>query len=209
MNHLRLLTTGKSLVGLKESESHYRVSRERLLPHFGSARNPFTTTEEPAAARSQPLERTERSLALPQEPEKIKREPARTPAGASGAAAPTPSAGLTGTHAPTPKRGIRSWTVGFQTNWTGKVRALFSRPVAKPARVAYPSTKELPVQGELSLDRIKVVRNDLSDADLEIVPFKSSTPRPGATPVLQAMENPLRSGAAWSRFSGLFGVSKR
>ena len=36
-----------------------------------------------------------------------------------------------------------------------------------------------PVQGELSLDAIRPVRNDLSDSDLEIVPAK----RPAAKPV--------------------------
>jgi hypothetical protein len=29
-----------------------------------------------------------------------------------------------------------------------------------------------PVQGELSLDKIKVVRNDLSETDLEVVPLR-------------------------------------
>jgi hypothetical protein len=29
-----------------------------------------------------------------------------------------------------------------------------------------------PVQGELSLDKIKVMRNDLSETDLEVVPLR-------------------------------------
>ena len=37
------------------------------------------------------------------------------------------------------------------------------------------------MQSELSLDSVKVVHNDLSDAEVEVVPMKS---RPGA-PVLQ------------------------
>ena len=41
MSLLRLLTTGKSLVGVEDSESRYRVTRQRLLPQFGPARNPF------------------------------------------------------------------------------------------------------------------------------------------------------------------------
>lgn len=35
---------------------------------------------------------------------------------------------------------------------------------------------ERPVQAELSLDRIRVVRNDLSDSDLEIVPARVPKP---------------------------------
>lgn len=34
-----------------------------------------------------------------------------------------------------------------------------------------------PVQAELSLDRIRVVRNDLSDADFEIAPRQPDAPR--------------------------------
>ena len=45
MSLLRLLTTGKSLVGVKDTESRYRVTSERLLPQFGSAKNPFSSTE--------------------------------------------------------------------------------------------------------------------------------------------------------------------
>jgi hypothetical protein len=41
-----------------------------------------------------------------------------------------------------------------------------------------------PVQGELSLDAVKVVQNDLSDADVEVVPVKSRPPREMDVPVL-------------------------
>ena len=46
-------------------------------------------------------------------------------------------------------------------------------------------TKPL-VQGDLSLDNIRVVRNDLSDADLEIVRAEAPEARPAAEPVFQA-----------------------
>jgi len=38
------------------------------------------------------------------------------------------------------------------------------------------SAQSGPVQAELSLEKVRVVRNDLSDADLEIVPMKPSPP---------------------------------
>jgi hypothetical protein len=49
------------------------------------------------------------------------------------------------------------------------------------------------VQGELSLDLVKVVRNDLSDTDLEIVPVKApavqtSSASSGAVGRIQAAE---------------------
>jgi hypothetical protein len=40
------------------------------------------------------------------------------------------------------------------------------------------------VQAELSLDGVKVVHNDLSDADVKVVPIKSRTVREMAVPVL-------------------------
>jgi hypothetical protein len=41
-----------------------------------------------------------------------------------------------------------------------------------------------PVQSELLLDSVKVVHNDLSDADVEVVPIKSRTADKTAVPVL-------------------------
>jgi len=49
------------------------------------------------------------------------------------------------------------------------------------------------VQGELSLDKVKPLRNDLSDADLELMPRKP------ALPAEQPAE-PVRGGAAENLF---------
>jgi len=43
---------------------------------------------------------------------------------------------------------------------------------AKPAKSA--DLRPAAVQGELSLDKVKVVRNDLSEADVEVVPAKAA-----------------------------------
>ena len=61
--------------------------------------------------------------------------------------------------------------------WTRKIN-LF-----KPSR---PTAARLAVQGELSLDRVKPVRNDLSDSDLELV---AVTKRPEATPGMVKIES--------------------
>ena len=46
----------------------------------------------------------------------------------------------------------------------------------------------LPIQAELSLEKVKVVHNDLTDADVEVVPMKS---RPAREPApLQTVKNP-------------------
>jgi|ERR1700722_2115005 len=44
---------------------------------------------------------------------------------------------------------------------------------------------ERPVQVELSLEKVKVVHNDLTDADVEIIPIKSRPARETVIPVLQ------------------------
>jgi hypothetical protein len=81
--------------------------------------------------------------------------------------------------------------------WTRKI-SLF-----KPAR---PIAAERPaVQGELSLDRVKPVRNDLSDSDLELV---AVTRQPEATPgvvKIESVEVPVvQAVPLLARVRGLF-----
>jgi hypothetical protein len=75
---------------------------------------------------------------------------------------------------------------------------LLVRSGGKAAKPSIPRFPKLPVQEELSLDRIKVMRNDLSDADLEVVPAK-----PSAATVAAVSARPVEdvSGAksAWGR----------
>jgi hypothetical protein len=77
-------------------------------------------------------------------------------------------------------------------------------PVARPARAAGWTSKLNPfrtpepvapslvsgVQTELSLDAVKVVHNDLADADIEIVPVKSRTVAAPETPSLPPARQP-------------------
>ena len=59
MSLLQLLTTGKSLVGLQDSEPRYRMTHERMFPQFGPARNPFCTSDKPDTTRAEASRRTE------------------------------------------------------------------------------------------------------------------------------------------------------
>src|SRR5258705_6481708 len=52
MSLVRLLTAGKSLVGLKDGEIQYRVGDPRSMPKFGTGENPFQGKGR--AASSQP-----------------------------------------------------------------------------------------------------------------------------------------------------------
>ena len=87
-----------------------------------------------------------------------------------------------------------------------KLNPLFGWARPKGGARALPRTDAL-VQGELSLDRVKVVRNDLSDSDLEIVPAKKPSPAPVPAPELAATVS--SSPRAWERMtSRLFGAGK-
>ena len=66
------------------------------------------------------------------------------------------------------------------TTWASKLNPIsIWRSPAPVAQIA-----QGPVQSELSLDSVKVVHNDLSDADVEVVPIKSRTADKTAVPVL-------------------------
>jgi hypothetical protein len=67
------------------------------------------------------------------------------------------------------------------------------------------------VQGELLLEGIKVVRNDLSETDLEIVTAKPAAPENAAAgnPMAAAPAAPAGAEGAWDRIrSRLTGVGK-
>jgi hypothetical protein len=82
-----------------------------------------------------------------------------------------------------------------RTGWFGalveKAGSLLLRPGVKPLKSGPSQIPKGPVQGELSLERIKVIRNDLSDTDLEIVPVKAPAARPSAEPAMQMAVKPI------------------
>jgi hypothetical protein len=84
---------------------------------------------------------------------------------------------------------------------------LFKNPFSKTPK---PKPVEVPAQPELSLDLVKPVRNDLSDADLELVqPVKRALEEvvPADEPVESATR--AREGAAWGRIkTQFFGAGK-
>jgi len=68
-----------------------------------------------------------------------------------------------------------------QPNWTTKLNP-FSQLAPEP------KSDRPVVQSELSLDSIKVVHNDLSDADVEVVPMKSRPAPPDLQPARKSWE---------------------
>jgi hypothetical protein len=169
MRLVRLLVAGKSMVGLKDEESPYRVTQQRLLPKFGFEKRP------PGSSRGR--------ASLP--------ETARVSAGSVPALAAAPR--------PRPSRSL-----------AGKFAELFAwnKSKASPAVIA-PVPLRHAIQGELRLDRVKVVRNDLSDADLEIVRLRPAAPSKAAAAVAAAAVKASPSSPAWGRVTlRLFGVGR-
>jgi len=61
---------------------------------------------------------------------------------------------------------------------------------ANPFKSARPAVPRETVQGELSLDKVKPVRNDLSDSDLELAKVKRADPETNSVKV-ESMEIPI------------------
>ncbi len=211
MSLLRLLTTGKTLVGLKDSETRYRVSSQRLLPRFGPAKNPFCTTDRLEPARADARTETEGVLAGAREQWAVAgaRLPARDPSAAPAATvSPKPAAPL-GSKVSSFASALRLAEAVLWRWWPGRLRALMTRPGGEPAKAGVLRPPKLPVQGELSLARIKVVRNDLSDTDWEVVRAKPPAAPAVAAPALRVAGKAEPAGAFWGRLAArFFGAGK-
>ena len=176
MSLVRLLTAGKSLVSFADPESRYRMRKKSLLPKFGSPENPFIarsvskSTQNPSG-QTPPDQFRLSTLSPAEEAAANLKETTRLPS-----VAPAPEASV-------PSKAATTTSLWGRIN--GMIRTL--NPFARRTRRASPATSRVPrfdgqpVQAELSLDRVKVVRNDLNDADVEIVPVKPETsPTPAA-----------------------------
>jgi hypothetical protein len=135
-----MLTTTRSLSDVKNEPSPYRMSEEGVLPKFG----PRKTAREDARPTNEPEGKKAREDARP--PEKRvagakenlgEGNGDRTDAGCS----------------------LKSESSRKPTGLVGWLRGWFSR---KPRR-----ERREPVQAEFALDLVKVVRNDLSEAEAE------------------------------------------
>ncbi len=157
MSFGKLLSVGKGFLGGCKSIA-YRENKRVYLPKFNAARNPF-------------------------EPKVEQKKPAAAPVIAPVAAPAPQKAAVTAT-APATMKTQKAQVFAVQkplatkpaTRWAERLN-LFRAP-APSVPVARP------VQTELSLDAVKVLHNDLSDADVEVVPVKSRTAAPVESPRL-------------------------
>ncbi len=214
MSLLRLLAAGKSLVGLEGSQSRYQVTRQRLLPRFGSKKNPFRGTIRPEAQSSAVSAPPLKAGQDPHEADgrqSLKQE-SRTASEPGAPRSPEPAAkdGHRNEN-PTPQLPARDAAARQSDNgkFTSRLTALFPW---RRVETGEPFIRELPkplVQAELSLESVKVVRNDLSDCDLEVVRSQPPPPRQSAAPIGPQPPSRPTSHTRWSRVTGrLFGLGK-
>jgi len=171
MKLARLLGLGSSFFGGRPTAS-YRLRKGGYLPKFNDGRNPFS----PKAAEAPP---------------EAAKEPPATPPVATGPQSPARQASKSALSGGWPRA---SWMAGglpaakpARQGWTARLNP-FRAP--EPVRLQPPAV----VQEELSLDAVKVVHNDLADAEVEVVPVKGHGNGPVAPPVLP----PARQ--AWEYF---------
>jgi hypothetical protein len=146
----KLLGAGKSFFGWQGAVA-YRANKRVYLPKFNPGPNPFAT----------PIAKPQPAVAAPAIVLSVTIPPALEAEVAPEMAKPSPFS------APSPVR---------TPTWAEK---LIPFRGAKPARLAPPPAMPN-VQPEFSLHAVKVVHNDLSDAEVEVVPMKSrpATPAP-------------------------------
>ena len=180
----KLLAAGKSLVGLRNDGSRYRVDKQARLPKFNSPKNPFIPAEQPVAQTApapvfaetvepRPVVATARAGAVI-----VKQRIFRAPVGAR----------------------VTVWL----GEWRKKLNPLLRRKARRsPFRSAGPGGAPPAIQPELSLDRVQVVRNDLSDTDFEVVKSARSQ-RPGAQMMAATAQKLEPVGAVWNRLTTRF-----
>ena len=175
----KLLGAGKSFFGGQEPAA-YRADRSVYLPKFNEGKNPFSSKAPHVAMPEPGPQKTALSDAVSPAP-----APAIVPA-AVPAAVIRPAPQVEAPEKPVfsapalasiagEKPSLKPMTKPARAQqWAAKINQLWA--VAKPAPQAAPAGPMPNVQPELlSLDAVKVVHNDLSDADVEVVPMKSQT----------------------------------
>lgn len=174
MSLMKLLTVGQSLRGLTKEQNPYKINEQHFLPKFAPVGRPV-------------------SLAPPKT--------------RLAQAVPVYSA-------------LRATPVTMPTKRAVKIATSVNGPAAytvqRPAKIAReekgwrswfsffapsaPRTRRPLVQGEMTLETLKVVRNDLSEADLEVVPAKLE---PSVESALAA-SSPQTTRSVWSRAAAQF-----
>jgi len=189
MSLMQLLSAGKTLVSGGEPSGRYRINTGYHLPKFGSTKNPFQKPAEvkPAAQvemqmpapilkeeENVRLSSAELSVAKLKETQPVAVPPAEVQA-TEVTVAPVAAPAQEKVH---PLLAMLDWmddTAVLVKQKVVKMELSKLIPKRKPAAPVPVVAKAVPgpLQPELSLEKVRVLRNDLSDSDLEIVTVKT------------------------------------
>ena len=204
MSLIKLLSVSRSFVGGANQGGRYRMAEQAMLPKFAPVGRPISLSpkgnlqppatesnsdwQEPKSARA----RIATSRAAPALESTTKKALSFTTRGSD-----TTALSQSG-----PKTCPN--TVPLSTNWFRLRKNPFT----------YQSTggtvSQIPVQAELSLDSVRPVRNDLIDADLEVVAAKLEAPSvESRKPDGRRWFKPSLTGFAWSRLTARWFGSER
>ena len=183
MSLMRLLAATRSIVNVKDHKSPYEMRPKNLLPKFGPIDRPGGKAT--AVSDDAPVVSEEEGEKDEEEPD----EPAATPEANMITEAPTSTLPAPEAAAAAPANSQPAYPHGRWTFWK----------TSKPAHTPAPAEANS-IQGELPLDLVRVVRNDLNDSDLEMAP----RPRRPAPPGEPAVKTPVSTGLLWSRISARF-----
>ena len=168
----KLLAAGTSIMK-GQGDVSYRSSKQIYLPKFVSPKNPFQS--QAALPAVEMLSQADSQAAQESDaPRPTRVAPPEIPV-----AAPIKTVA-----AKTQKIPAFSAVSEKKSSWAGKLSPKSIFKAVAPKTVAQPNPdatgemqKPAETQTELSLDSVRVVHNDLSDVDVEVVPMKSrSTP---------------------------------
>ncbi len=184
----RLLAAGKSLAGGHERAGRYRVNKRTTLPKFISPRNPFTAPVQPESS------------------------PAATPSAVKDGGEKSVVASA-GSDAKTARENWSPVSLGrLAASWFGEWGQKIN-PMPRiarqpgPARSGATCADKTPIQPELSLDNVRVMRNDLSDADFEVVAKRMPVASPQGPPTAVSPGRLESVRSAWDRLTtGFFGT---
>jgi hypothetical protein len=187
MGLMQLLAAGRSLGKIADQPSRYKMVQQGLLPRFGSVKAPEERAPGVGAVGNQVIAKTElkqSSLGFVTTANDRKKM--------NAVQSKSQEVTIPKTAVPRTAFPLGRWT-------------LFKNPFSK----SKPKTTEAGLQSELSLDMVKPVRNDLSDADLELVQSVRRLPESDIPENAQFEPVVAPERASWSRIkTQFFGVGK-
>lgn len=174
MSFMRLLAAGRSIMGIKKQPGPYRMNQDNLLPKFASV--PKVANSVRSGTVSKGEARPDSEMAARDSDDKNSGN-----GSGGGEVADKRNRRLSGPTGSVKSHGVLTRLASRLTRW-GRAPGKSEESTPIPGRA---------IQGELSLETVKVVRNDLSEAE-----FGTGKGRSGAG---QAGRAPL--GMVWNRLS--------